>query len=109
TGLPDKADELARAFAQDSAAVKAQPTTEAVEDLRLKYLGRKGHIAGLMESLKTCSKEERPVAGKAINVLKQTVEKTIEELKTAAARHAITAKLAAPPLDVSLPVQPASG
>lgn len=102
-----KADQLSQAFATESAAVKAEPTAQAVENLRLKYLGRKGHIAGLMDSLKGCSKEDRPLAGKAINVLKQTVEKTIEDLKNAASRHAIKTKLASAPLDVSLPVAPA--
>ena len=37
-----------------------------------------------MEHMKGLSKEERPEAGKSINVLRKSVEQTIEELKSKA-------------------------
>ncbi len=44
-----------------------------IEDLKVKYLGKKGPIQQLMQSLKDASKEERPILGKLINDLKVKV------------------------------------
>lgn len=86
-------------------AVRAKPTPEAVEALRISFLGRKGKITALTEGLRNASKEQRPVAGKAINTLKQNVEQAIESLKEESAAFALEEKLKAPALDISLPVE----
>ena len=44
-----------------------------IEDLRVKYMGRKGLVAGLFLSMKNVSSEDRPDAGKLLNGLKQEI------------------------------------
>jgi phenylalanyl-tRNA synthetase alpha chain len=102
--LSEQADHLKSEFEQTLASVKDSPSPDAVEQLRLEFLGRKGKISALMEGLRNCTKEERPLAGKAINVLKQSVESTIDSLKESASQWSIKQKLGAQALDVSLPV-----
>ncbi len=46
-------------------------STKDLEQLKVKYLGKKGPIQSLMQDLKNCSSEERPHLGKLINVLKE--------------------------------------
>ena len=71
--LTQQAERLRKEFESDLEGVRKEPSTDAAEKLRLLYLGRKGKVTQLLEGLRNCSKEERPTAGKAINVLKKSV------------------------------------
>jgi phenylalanyl-tRNA synthetase alpha chain len=53
-------------------------TTVDLEQIKVKYLGKKGPIQNLMKSLKEIIPEQRPEAGKNINDLKQLIESQIE-------------------------------
>lgn len=46
-------------------------STKEIEHLKIRFLGKKGPVQSLMQSLKDCTKEERPIFGKLINDLKQ--------------------------------------
>ena len=46
---------------------------QTVEALRIKYLGRKGLVAGLFSMMKDVSDKERPIAGKLLNEIKQEI------------------------------------
>jgi len=102
-------EEIKGQFRTDSDASMSGLNIKSVEDLRIKYLGRKGLVTALMESLKTLSKEEKPQAGKVINELRQGVEAGLESLKSKAEAAALDASLSQYKLDVSLPVQSLQG
>ena len=52
---------------------------KSLEDIRVKYLGRKGLVSGLMEKLPSLGKEEKPAVGKALNILKNYMQNAIQE------------------------------
>lgn len=54
-------------------------SSKAIDLLKVKYLGKKGPIQDLMVSLRECSPDQRPLAGKSINDLKEEVSKVLEE------------------------------
>ncbi len=56
---------------------------EALEELRVRFLGRKGLLADLMSGLTALSPEERPAAGKAANQVKAALTALWEERMTA--------------------------
>ncbi|MCB1113365.1 MAG: phenylalanine--tRNA ligase subunit alpha [Chlamydiia bacterium] len=60
--------------------LKAIQSTKELEDLKVKYLGKKGPVQGLMKHLKDLSPEERPVFGQAVNDLKVEISNTLEDL-----------------------------
>jgi phenylalanyl-tRNA synthetase alpha chain len=60
--------QLRTRFLQD---LRETGTAKDIEDLKVKYLGRKGPIQSLMLGLKGCHAEERPHFGKLINDLKE--------------------------------------
>jgi phenylalanyl-tRNA synthetase alpha chain len=91
-------------FEHALSAVRAKPTPDAVEALRLGFLGRKGKVTLLMEGLRHASKEQRPIAGKSINSLKQQIEEAISSLKEASSDWALEEKLKQAPLDITLPI-----
>jgi len=53
----------------------------ALEALRIKWLGRKGLIAEIMQGMKDASPEDRPKIGQGANKLKNTINEAIEAKK----------------------------
>ncbi|MCF7806504.1 MAG: phenylalanine--tRNA ligase subunit alpha [Simkaniaceae bacterium] len=74
-----------------------------LEDLKIKYLGKRGPIAALMESLKGCLNEERPHMGRAINDLKVLIAKKIDEQHAHLKDLEINDQLAHEEVDIALP------
>ena len=62
-----------------SAALAAATDLGVLDELRVRYLGKKGHITGLLKSLGGLPVEQRPAAGQAINDAKQKVSEQLEE------------------------------
>ena len=87
-------------------AVAAAPDLAKLEDVRIAALGRKGHVAKLMQKLGALSAEERRAYGQAVNALKDAVTDAIEAKRQALTQAALTEQLAAEQADVTLPVRP---
>jgi len=60
----------------------AASDVQAVEALRVKYLGRKGIVRDLLEDLKNAAAADKPLLGQAINELKGHLTEIIEKCKT---------------------------
>ncbi len=79
----------------------AQATDAAqVDGARVRYLGRKGEVAGLIASIPSLPPLERPLAGRAFNQLKKDISALVQE---AADRVATGGCAAAPAFDPTLP------
>lgn len=89
--------------AQAIAAVNNSQDTQAVEQLRVQYLGKKGEITQLMKQLGGLSAEERPKAGALINQAKEQVQSALNQRKALLEDAALEAQLAAETIDVTLP------
>lgn len=74
-----------------------------IESVRVKYLGKKGALTGILKQMGTLSADERPVIGKISNEIRDYISKSIEE-KTAKLRFAETQnRLQSEKIDVTLP------
>ena len=60
------------------ADIKQALSSVDIEALKVKYLGKKGPIQGLMQSLKQMSPDEKPHAGKLINDLKTLISQKLD-------------------------------
>ena len=76
---------------------------EAVNNLRVKYLGKKGAVTDLMKQMGSLSAEERPAYGKLVNELKVAVSEAIDKAIETANQAALQKKLESGFVDVSLP------
>lgn len=74
-----------------------------LDQVRVRYLGKKGLLTEYLKSLGNLSPEERPKAGQAVNAAKETVTASIEARHAVIESAATAAKLAAETLDVTLP------
>ncbi len=78
-------------------------TTLDLEQIKVKYLGKKGPIQNFMKSLKDLSAEQRPATGKAINDLKQLIESQIEDCKLKLIEAEEKNQIDQEKLDITLP------
>jgi len=85
------------------AEIGGAETPAALDEVRVRYLGKKGLVTGYLKALKDLSADERPKAGQAVNVAKQTLQAAIEEKAAALQASGLRAKLEGERLDVTLP------
>jgi len=95
--------ELNDIVAAAEAAVAEATTPQALDQVRVDYLGKKGQLTEQLKSLGKLSAEERPAAGQAINQAKQQVQQAINAKNEALKAAELAEKLAAESIDVSMP------
>jgi phenylalanyl-tRNA synthetase alpha chain len=74
----DKIKEIKSSFDSEIASVNS---LDELEEVRLKYLSRKGSITKLFDEFKTLPKEEKPKVGKELNVVKNECQQKFNDLK----------------------------
>ncbi len=85
-------------------ALKSATDRQAVEDIRVRYLGRKGQITQFLRNISKLPDDQRPAAGKKANQLKNLLEKACTEAMQTLQTVGEDAALG---IDVSLPGRPA--
>ena len=88
---------------QAIAALDAADTPAALEELRVRYLGKKGELTAVLKMMGKLSAEERPVMGQIANSVRADIESKLEQRKSAVLAAALDAKLAAEKIDVTIP------
>jgi phenylalanyl-tRNA synthetase alpha chain len=83
--------------------VASAADTGALEQVRVRYLGRKGEITQLLKGLGALPPEERPAAGQAVNAARDELTALIEARRAVLEEAQVQAKLAAERIDVTLP------
>ncbi len=76
---------------------------EALEALRVRYLGKKGELTALMKDMRSLSAEERPVIGALANEVRTALEQELESRKAALAQKLQELKLESETVDVTVP------
>jgi phenylalanyl-tRNA synthetase alpha chain len=76
---------------------------DALESLRVEFLGKQGSISGLLKTLGGMSPDERKVEGPKIHGLRETVTEALAARKDALEAAVLDARLAAETIDLSLP------
>ncbi|PZQ36753.1 MAG: phenylalanine--tRNA ligase subunit alpha, partial [Ectopseudomonas oleovorans] len=84
-------------------AVQRSEDVNALEQLRVQYLGKKGELTALMQTLGKLSAEERPQAGALINTAKNQVQDALNARKSVLEQALLAEKLASERIDVTLP------
>jgi phenylalanyl-tRNA synthetase alpha chain len=74
-----------------------------LETIEIKFLGRKGELAGLMKGVASASTEERPKLGQLANEVKTQIERSLSSARGKLAGHAIKERLEAEREDVTEP------
>jgi phenylalanyl-tRNA synthetase alpha chain len=99
----DSPDQLRQSLLND---IQSANSVDALEELRVSALGKKGRITEMMKGLGQMAAEERKAAGQALNALKDEIAEALDAKKSLMADADLDRRLMTEKLDVTLPVQP---
>lgn len=85
------------------AELKSAADPGALENIRIKYMGKKGELTAVLKGMGKLSKEERPVVGALANEIRQKLEGEIEERKSALMAELEKKRLSEEVIDVTMP------
>lgn len=95
--------QLEKIAVEAALALQNAASLSDLEEIRIKYLGKKGELTAVLRGMGALSAEERPVIGQIANKVRTKIETDIEEKKTVLTEKAQAEKLAGERLDVTMP------
>src|SRR5215204_6169696 len=100
------ADRIAALRADGEAAVAAAASTADLEEVRVRFLGRKAELPNLLRDVGKLPPEERGPVGKGANVARQALQAAVEGKQAELEALELEQQLAADVVDVTLPGTP---
>jgi phenylalanyl-tRNA synthetase alpha chain len=101
--VPDLVAELETLAEGARRAIAAAADDRAVEDLRVRFLGKKGEISAVLRGMGQLAPEERPRVGEAANRLRDQVEELLVRARERLEAVRLEAELQGSRVDVTLP------
>ena len=100
--MNDKLQEIReKAIAQ----IQEAKDLDALNQIRVSVLGKKGELKQIMNGMKDVAPEDRPKFGQLVNTARQAIEEKLEEAKKAMEAEAMKQKLSFEKIDVTLPAR----
>ena len=76
---------------------------KALDELKVKYLGKKGELTAILKQMGKLSPEERPVIGQLANEVRATIEAEVGQRTAALREQKLAEQLKAERIDVTMP------
>jgi phenylalanyl-tRNA synthetase alpha chain len=99
-------ERIAQIEREAAAAIAGAATTPALEDIRIRYLGRKAELPNLLRGVSELPPEQRAATGKAANQARHALQAAIEARAGELAAAELDERLVQDRLDVTLPGDP---
>ncbi|MEJ2761970.1 MAG: phenylalanine--tRNA ligase subunit alpha [Gammaproteobacteria bacterium] len=96
-------EDIEKLLDEARAAIDAAADLHALDQVRVRYLGKKGELTGLLKRLGGLPEAERPAAGKRINEAKQRIQEALARRQEILEQEELDARVASESLDVTLP------
>ncbi len=84
-------------------ALNACVQVKDIDELKVKFLGKKGELTAILKEMKNLSAEERPIIGQLANEVRSQIETAIEETKKNLSAREQEIRLALETIDVTMP------
>lgn len=91
---------------QAEKALQSCVSVKELEELRVRFLGKKGELTAILKQMGRLSSEERPVVGQLANEVRAAIERRLEERKAVLKEEAVKQQLEAERLDVTMSGKP---
>ncbi|MDD5940944.1 MAG: phenylalanine--tRNA ligase subunit alpha [Lachnospiraceae bacterium] len=98
-------EDLERIRQQVREQLEKAGSEDAINQIRVSVLGKKGELTGILKGMKDLSKEERPKVGQMVNEARAQIEAALEKAHTEIAARAQEERLKAETIDVTLPAR----
>ena len=79
---------------------------KALDELKVRFLGKKGELTAILKQMGKLSPEERPVIGQLANEVRATIEEEVSRRTAALREEKLAAQLKAERIDVTMPGRP---
>lgn len=96
-------EQLAKIRAEALSALESVKDAAALDELRVKYLGKKGELTAVLKQMGALSAEERPAMGALANEVRAAVEEALERASGKLEEKALEWKLKSETVDVTIP------
>ncbi|MEB3337227.1 MAG: phenylalanine--tRNA ligase subunit alpha, partial [Leptolyngbyaceae bacterium] len=96
-------EQLAALQQEANQAIAHSTTLDQLEQLRVKYLGKKGSLSQILGGMGKLPPEERPQIGALANEVKEALQGGLDEKRAALQAEQIQAQLESETLDVTMP------
>ena len=96
-------EQLAKIRAEALAAFEEARDSAALDELRVKYLGKKGELTAVLKQMGKLSAEERPAMGQLANDVRSALETALDSASQKLEEAAMDLKLKAETVDVTIP------
>ncbi len=96
-------DSMAELKQQALVDINEAQNERELQDVKVKYLGKKGSVSALMKNMKDLPNEEKPAYGQKVNELRQTIQNELEEKQALLKHEKLNQQLAEEKIDVTLP------
>ena len=87
------------------AQIKAAGGMDALNEIKVRMLGKKGELTKVMKSMKDVPPQERPAFGQMVNDTRKEIESALDEMKRHMETKAMEMRLKAEVIDVTLPAK----
>ena len=85
--------------------IKETTDLKNLNDIRVKYLGKKGQLTSILRGMGALTKEERPIIGELVNTAKEEIEEEILVKEKELQEKELQEKLEQEKIDITLPSQ----
>ncbi|ACX51688.1 phenylalanyl-tRNA synthetase, alpha subunit [Ammonifex degensii KC4] len=96
-------EELEALFEEAKRAIAAAEDLAGLEAVRVRFLGRKGELTGILRRVSQLPPEERPMVGRRANAVKEELERLLAQREEELKAQALAERLKAEAVDVTLP------
>ena len=83
--------------------IQGAVSKEALENVRVRFLGKKGELTAILRGMGALSPEERPAMGQLANEVRAKIENALDEAASNMERRAFEARIARETIDVTMP------
>ncbi len=98
--MGDMIQEMTEAVKKKLGEIK---TLQELQELKVKYLGKKGEVTSMLKGLGGMAPEERPVFGQKVNKLREELEKLMERRENQVKEKILEQRLQKEKIDVTMP------
>ncbi len=101
--MEEKINEISKLKEEALSEVSSATNAKELDEVRVKYLGKKGELTSILRSMGSLAPEERPVIGGKVNEARDEIEKNIKLEEEKFAKEELAKKLKEETIDITLP------
>lgn len=96
-------EQIAKIKESATSEIESSKTLQELNDVRVKYLGKKGKLTAVLKGMKDLSADERPAMGALVNAVRDELESKIKENEEILKERTLNEKLEKEKIDITLP------